>query len=69
MTDTDPKLKWTENSKFVEQITLPSALSKTINSMTFLYYMWALNLLSHSPWSYYPVVSRYTNAVSNEEAP
>ena len=54
--DTDPKVKWTENSKFVEQITLPSALSKTVNSVTFLYYMWVLNLLSHTAWSYYPVV-------------
>ena len=69
MIDTEPKLKWTENSKFVEQITLPFALSKTINSLTFLDYMWALNPFSHSPWSYYPIVSTYTNALPNEEAP
>ena len=66
--DIDPKLKSTENSKLVECITLPSALSKTINSVTFLEYVWGLNLLSHSPWSYYPLVPRYTNALCSKDA-
>lgn len=69
LTLTQNLIKWTENSKVVEYITLPFALQRLVIPMKFLNYMWALNLLSHSTWSYYPVVPRYANAWSNEEVP
>lgn len=69
LTLTQNLIKWTENSKVVEYITLPFALQRLVIPMKFLNYMWALNLLSHSTWSYYPVVPRYANAWSNKEVP